>query len=494
MRKFIRFCIFLVVASCGRHPGIGSASDPLQPCGLQPAVAPLHFCGLQPENTSLDPRGLQPEERNRGFAMPTFFDALGGALRGNTERAQQYPRVDERPQRRRAGWMSHMVTLAIAAAASGNVDMTSANLLGGGLQPAPDFAPKAKKFRRSYQKEDLRNLARDAMEFKAKAPKNERTWQLQFLIAKHGALDPRSFEEKRYELRAALKAVGANCSVPQAELKGTRKPPGVRNKTGQPRRVTLRCRKHNWHDRKGAAAELEQELWHWFADRTCNNKTRVTAAEIKNQAQMYKDAILEDWKTRCDRGEADPRKKPELPDVQSGSFLRRWRYRYNVTPRTVNLRYKIPRATFLSRLKVFWSNCIIVRRLYEALYPGHELDFLGFDQKPLWFNSIMSERTYAFKGSTKVAVAENVSASRARFTAMTQCKTWLDQAVGGLQPDPEDAEVIWDTSAPLVMGGSQGDDGLQPGDLFDGAATDPSDLQPEDLFDEGATGPSGLQP
>ena len=160
----------------------------------------------------------------------------------------------------------------------------------------------------------------------------------------------------------------------------------------------------------------------------------------------------------------------------------------------MNLRYKIPRATFLSRLKVFWSNCIIVRRLYEALYPGHELDFLGFDQKPLWFNSIMSERTYAFKGSTKVAVAENVSASRARFTAMTQCKTWLDQAVGGLQPDPEDAEVIWDTSAPLVMGGSQGDDGLQPGDLFDGAATDPSDLQPEDLFDEGATGPSGQQP
>ena len=54
------------------------------------------------------------------------------------------------------------------------------------------------------------------------------------------------------------------------------------------------------------------------------------------------------------------------------------------------------------------------------------MHFAGFDQKPLWFNSILAEKTFAVKGRKKVGVAENVSASRARFTAMTQTRTWSD--------------------------------------------------------------------
>ena len=71
-------------------------------------------------------------------------------------------------------------------------------------------------------------------------------------------------------------------------------------------------------------------------------------------------------------------------------------------------------------------NCIIVRALHSLLHPGKDLHFAGFDQKPLWFNSIMAEKTFSVKGRKKVSVAENVSAARARFTAMTQTRTWSD--------------------------------------------------------------------
>ena len=421
--------------------------------------------------------------------MPTFFEAVGDALRADVRPAASSTRVvDERPSipRQRVGWMGHMMAMAMAASSAGTVDLTGAHQTGGGLQPAPGFALVGKKSRRTYLREDLRRLGAEAWKFKENAPKNERSWQVQFLISRYGALDPKSFTARQLELRAALKAIGPNELVAHRNTAApslTRNAPGTVNPTGRPRRVENRNRKDKYHERTGLCAELEDELWRWFVDRVAHNKTRVWAAEITRQAVSYKQAIMEDWKTRCDSGMADPNKKPRLPDVESPKFLRRWRYRYNITARTVNLRYKIPRATFLARLQTFWSNCIIVRRLYEVLYPGHKLDFIGFDQKPLWFNSIMAERTYAFNGQAKVSVAENVSASRARFTAMTQCKTWLDPLVDGLQPAPDDEGVSWDV--PLAAHGDQEDECVQSGDLMH---------QMNDFFGEDATGVSGLQP
>ena len=105
--------------------------------------------------------------------------------------------------------------------------------------------------------------------------------------------------------------------------------------------------------------------------------------------------------------------------------MRRWCHRCNVSPRALNLRYKIPRGVFLSRLRMLWSNIIIVRALYEQFYTD-SLRFVGFDQKPLWFNSIAEERTLTYEGQPMVGVAENVSASRARFTAMTHCRSWVE--------------------------------------------------------------------
>ena len=86
----------------------------------------------------------------------------------------------------------------------------------------------------------------------------------------------------------------------------------------------------------------------------------------------------------------------------------------------------------MSRLQVFWSNCIIIRKLFELMFPGQVLHWVGYDQKPLWFNAISAERTYAIKGQKKGGVAENVSASRARFTAMTSVQDWRTETPPGI--------------------------------------------------------------
>ena len=143
--------------------------------------------------------------------------------------------------------------------------------------------------------------------------------------------------------------------------------------------------------------------------------------------EEYKDALLEQWRAQCDSGRADPTKPPKLPALNE-CWVFRWRYRYNVSYRTVNLRYKIPRSTFMSRLRVFWTNCIIIRTLFACFNPGEELEFIGFDQKPMWFNAITQEKSLSVAGASKVGVAENVSASRARFTVMTQCISWVEEA------------------------------------------------------------------
>lgn len=402
-------------------------------------------------------RGQQPEQRRIWEAssrnsschsarpaaskMPSLYEAMGAAMR---PRPEQQPKAssESRSAPRTCSSLARMMTLAIAATSAcqglgGPLNFTGAWNSGGGWQPGPEFPRMKLKARRSYNRENLLKLAEEATTFKVGAKHNDRTWQMSFLIEKHGPMDPRVWEDKRLELRAALKLVGADGKV-KCDAAQVKKAGGAINATSGARRVVKRTRKHKWHDRKSQAGELEVELFQWFADRLATNKTRVFANEIHAQAQLYKDAILEDFKQRCDDGHADPAKPPIIPDVQSIHFLRRWRYRFNVTARTVNLRYKIPRATFLSRLKTFWSNAIIVRKLYELLHPGQQLDFVGFDQKPLWFNQIAAEKTFSMMGRAKVGVAENVSASRARFTAMTQCKTWLDgwrRLCGGQQPD-----------------------------------------------------------
>ena len=97
---------------------------------------------------------------------------------------------------------------------------------------------------------------------------------------------------------------------------------------------------------------------------------------------------------------------------------------YNVTYRTVNLRFKISHAKRNRRVMTFWVNCIRMNVLHQLLFGAGKLRYIGYDQKPFYFNSSLAQKTLAMKGSDKVPIKENVAASRERFTGMTTCPSW----------------------------------------------------------------------
>ena len=295
----------------------------------------------------------------------------------------------------------------------------------------------ALKTRRVYRKQFLHELAEEALTSK-KDNEDTRYWRQAFLREKYGDMTTTNLKSKLGELRAALRPdrrkedplfahvpnpSGPRCERVAAFRKGA-------SRSALPRNAICRYNIEGWR----CAAEIEEALWCWFVDRLRTNKTRVCTLEIIHVANQYSNAIINDWRKDCESGLESIDKPPRLPTINR-NFIARWRKRYGVSYRSVNLRYqiprktylryKIPRKTFLSRLQVFWSNCIILRKLFELMCPGQVLHWVGFDQKPLWFNAICGERGYGFKGQDKTSVAENVSASRVRFTAMTRVQDWI---------------------------------------------------------------------
>ena len=183
---------------------------------------------------------------------------------------------------------------------------------------------------------------------------------------------------KQNELRAALKLKSGVPTRP-----GGRRPREPEAFSAGSTRSRLQCktRCRDYNDKWRPSADIDAELWCWFVDRLATNKARISTREIMHEATLYSNAAINAWRLDCDKGLASPDKPPRLSSINWG-YVARWRARYGVTHRTVNLRYKIPRKTFLSRLQVFWSNCIMIRKLYELMFPGQVLHWVGFDQKP----------------------------------------------------------------------------------------------------------------
>ena len=78
---------------------------------------------------------------------------------------------------------------------------------------------------------------------------------------------------------------------------------------------------------------------------------------------------------------------------------------------------------------MFWCNVLRLRFFHAILYGPGRLRFIGFDQKPLYFNSAYAGKTLAMRGTDEVAVKENIAASRERFTVMTTCLSWTEETV-----------------------------------------------------------------
>lgn len=175
--------------------------------------------------------------------------------------------------------------------------------------------------------------------------------------------------------------------------------------------------------RLGLAPELGAELWHWFVDRVNSCQMRINSNMLLAQAETLRRDLLELHHHRVESGEIDACMRPHLPKLDR-MWLTRWRRKYGVAFRAVNLRYKVSAAKRDARIRILWCNVIRLRALHEALFGEGKLRFVGLDQKPLWFNSSHDSKTLAVKGTRRVAVKENTAAARERFTVLTNCLSW----------------------------------------------------------------------
>lgn len=137
---------------------------------------------------------------------------------------------------------------------------------------------------------------------------------------------------------------------------------------------------------------------------------RISGTMVLAQAEALKRDLLELHHLRVERGEADPTMPPQLPKLNA-VWLLRWRRKYGVSSRAVNLRYKVSAAKRDSRIRILWCNVSRLRALHEALFGEGKLRFVGLDQKPLWFKSSRDSKTLAVKGTKRVAVKENTAAA-----------------------------------------------------------------------------------
>jgi hypothetical protein len=205
--------------------------------------------------------------------------------------------------------------------------------------------------------------------------------------------------------------------------------PPERGHAGLRKHVWVSARKQSSRKRKAGAGRrstcdaLSEEVWHWFVHHLEATRARISSDMLMAAAETMRQELKEHWQQQVELGLQDANAPPRLPKIDS-AWVVRWRRAYQVSWRTVNLRYKISARKRNHRIKVFWSNILRVRFLHEALCGPGKLRFVGLDQKPLWFNTGFSAKTLGLIGAKKVAVKENTAASRERFTVMTYCPSW----------------------------------------------------------------------
>ena len=238
------------------------------------------------------------------------------------------------------------------------------------------------------------------------------------------------------EVRPATRLVDRRCKI-EAGRKGVARP------AMSALTVLGRRRRAFGGGRKPVNPALNDELWAWFVDFIYNVPGRIGSSTILDWARIICQDLKELWQRRVEAGDADVAAPPKLPQL-SHMFVVRWRRAYGISWRTVNLRYKLSAAKRKHRLRVFWCNVLRMRFLHERLFGEGKLRFVGFDQKPLYFNSCAAKKTLAMQGARKVAVKENLAKSRERFTVMTSVPSWC----------PNESDLGWTTrygnAAPMI--------------------------------------------
>ena len=90
---------------------------------------------------------------------------------------------------------------------------------------------------------------------------------------------------------------------------------------------------------------------------------------------------------------------------------------YRVSLRKPNRKFKVPRAILADRLRIFWINVAMVRKLV-LLHWGYDPHCTNVDQSPFHGNEAGSKEsnTLALRGAGRVPLIENHKATRERWS------------------------------------------------------------------------------
>ena len=167
-----------------------------------------------------------------------------------------------------------------------------------------------------------------------------------------------------------------------------------------------RCRK---------APEIRDALFEWWSTIRFSLHgqvmTRVTRSILNCKAkQLARDHMKACLKKgiRCD-----------FPRIDS-HWVTDWADEYNVCFRKPNRTYKVPDSVLKQRLRIFWENCMRVRRAAQ-LCLGYDLAMDNVDQSPFHKNEAGSKDvcTLSLRGASTVPLIEGHAATRSRWSANT---------------------------------------------------------------------------
>ena len=120
-----------------------------------------------------------------------------------------------------------------------------------------------------------------------------------------------------------------------------------------------------------------------------------------------------------------------IPNITS-RWMKLWKRRFRISLRVPNLCFKVPKAVFVERCRICWSNVYRARRFIQ-LMCGYDPVVEGFDQTPFHFceSGSKSKKTLDFTGKKSISLKECHAATRARWTANTWTTSDLELAMSG---------------------------------------------------------------
>ena len=170
------------------------------------------------------------------------------------------------------------------------------------------------------------------------------------------------------------------------------------------------------------AGIVKDLLFQWFCSIRRSVRSRIPSKLVLIKAHSLMDRYVEEHATRCLRADAS---------VVCPKWMSRWRHEFQVSLRTPNRKWSVPRHVLQQRLGITWANIFRVRRCM-ARCLGYEPVIENFDQSPFHMNEIGSSGagTMSIRGGGSVALKEGHAATRERWTANTMVTSCTERAAG----------------------------------------------------------------